>query len=86
MQPPWLCKAYFAHSGILILPPYARCVGTEASIGDPATPLGKAIRVLNNQLQALASLDEQTHALEAQLEKMLTTSSGHGTGGMYAYG
>ena len=64
----------------------AHCVGAEASIGDPATPLGKAIRVLNNQLQALASVDEQTHALEAQLEKMLTTSSDHGDGGMYAYG
>ena len=86
MQPPWLCKVYFAHLGILILPPYARCVGAEASIGDPATPLGKAIRVLNNQLQALASVDEQTHALEAQLEKLLTTSSDHRNGGMYAYG
>ena len=69
-----------------MLPLCAHGVGAAASVGDPATPLGKAIRVLNNQLQALASVDEQTHALEAQLEKMLTASSDHSNGGMYAYG
>jgi nuclear pore complex protein Nup62 len=30
---------------------------TAASLGDSATPLGKAVRVLNNQLQALAQVD-----------------------------
>lgn len=71
---------------IAMLPLCAHGVGAAASVGDPAAPLGKAIRVLNNQLQALASVDEQAHALEAQLEKMLTASSDHSNSGMYAYG
>jgi hypothetical protein len=43
-------------------------------MGDPSTPLGKATRILNNQLQALMSIDQQTNALEAHLEKVLSTA------------
>lgn len=30
-----------------------------ASLGDTATPLGKAVRILNNQLQALTQVRQQ---------------------------
>ena len=46
--------------------------GAAASAGDPSTPLGKAVRILNNQLQALTSIDEHTDALDARLEKLST--------------
>jgi hypothetical protein len=39
-------------------------------LGDPSTPLGKAVRILNNQLQALTTIDERTEALEARLDKL----------------
>lgn len=42
-------------------------------MGDVATPLGKAVRILNNQLQALTAIDERTDALEARLQKLSTT-------------
>lgn len=44
--------------------------GASASMGDTSTPLGKAVRILNNQLQALTAIDERTDALEARLEKL----------------
>ena len=49
--------------------------GASASMGDTSTPLGKAVRILNNQLQALTSIDERTDALEARLEKISTSSA-----------
>lgn len=39
-------------------------------MGDTSTPLGKAVRILNNQLQALTAIDERTDALEVRLEKI----------------
>ncbi len=46
--------------------------GASASMGDVTTPLGKAVRILNNQLQALTAIDERTDALEARLQKLST--------------
>jgi hypothetical protein len=45
-------------------------------MGDTSTPLGKAVRILNNQLQALTAIDERTDALEARLEKVSTSANG----------
>jgi nuclear pore complex protein Nup62 len=39
-------------------------------MGDAGTPLGKAVRILNNQLQALGAIDERTDALEARLQAL----------------
>ena len=38
--------------------------------GPPATPLAKAVRILNNQLQALTMVDERTDALAARLDAL----------------
>lgn len=53
-------------------------------MGDPSTPLGKATRILNNQLQALMSIDQQTSALEAQLEKVLSAAGNTSNGNLYS--
>lgn len=45
-------------------------------MGDTSTPLGKAVRILNNQLQALTAIDERTDALETRLEKLSAPASG----------
>lgn len=37
-------------------------------MGDASTPLGKAVRILNNQLQALSTIDERVDALEGRLQ------------------
>ena len=42
----------------------------EASLGDRDTPLGKAVRVLNNQLQALTNIDTRTGELERRLREL----------------
>ena len=50
---------------------HAACVlgaGVNASLGDPDTPLGKVVRILNNQLQALTHVDERTASLQASLD------------------
>lgn len=44
--------------------------GAVAGMRDAGTPLGKAVRILNNQLQALMSIDERADALEARLEQL----------------
>ena len=64
--------------------PCVLLTGAAASIGDPSTPLGKVVRILNNQLQALTSVDEQTGALEARLEKVLLAQGNHSNGNMYS--
>lgn len=38
--------------------------------GPPATPLARAMRILNNQLQAFAAVDERTDALAARLDAL----------------
>ena len=38
--------------------------------GEGATPLGKVVRILNNQLQALSMLDDRTDALDARLKHL----------------
>lgn len=43
-----------------------------ASLGDTATPLGKAVRVLNNQLQALAQVDARIDELGARVSELRT--------------
>ena len=53
----------------------------EASLGDRDTPLGKAVRVLNNQLQALTNIDARTEELERRLRELQAswqTSNGLG--------
>ena len=42
----------------------------EASLGDADTPLGKAVRVLNNQLQALTAIDARTDELQSRLREL----------------
>ena len=54
--------------------------GAAASMADPSTPLGKATRILNNQLQALMSIDQQTSTLEAQLEQVLSAAGNTSNG------
>ena len=44
-------------------------------MGDASTPLGKAVRILNNQLQALTAIDERTGALEARLQQQSASSA-----------
>ena len=50
--------------------------GAVASLKDTSTPLGKAVRILNNQLQALMSIDERADALEARLEQLGSAGNG----------
>lgn len=40
---------------------------TSASLGDTAAPLGKAVRILNNQLQALAQADARIEELSQRV-------------------
>ena len=40
------------------------------SMGDPNQPIGKLVRILNNQLQALTHLDARTDALAAKLDNL----------------
>ena len=40
------------------------------SVGDPNQPLGKLVRILNNQLQALTHLDARTDTLATKLDKL----------------
>ena len=42
----------------------------EASLGPLDTPLGKAVRVLNNQLQALTAIDSRTDELQQRLREL----------------
>ncbi len=67
-----------------LLTPCLLLTGAAASIGDPSTPLGKAVRIINNQLQALTSVDEQTSTLEVRLETLLSAPGNHSNGKMYA--
>lgn len=43
---------------------------SSASQGEGATPLGKVVRILNNQLQALSALDDRTEALDARTKHL----------------
>jgi len=43
------------------------------SMGDPNQPLGKLIKVLNNQLQALTHLDARTDQLAARVDVVTST-------------
>lgn len=43
-----------------------------ASLGDNTTPLGKAVRILNNQLQALAQVDARSEELSARVNELHT--------------
>lgn len=74
----------FCRHSMLLLTPCLHVTGAAASISDPSTPLGKAVRILNNQLQALTSVDEQTSTLEARLEKMLSAPGYQSNSNMYA--
>lgn len=44
----------------------------SASLGDPNTPMGSVVRVLNNQLQALGQIEARTAELEKQIEGVKT--------------
>jgi nuclear pore complex protein Nup62 len=41
-----------------------------ATLGDTTTPLGKAVRILNNQLQALAQADAQIEDLSQRVAEL----------------
>jgi nuclear pore complex protein Nup62 len=40
----------------------------SASLGDPNTPMGSVVRVLNNQLQALGQIEGRIQELDRQVE------------------
>lgn len=44
--------------------------GAVASLGAPDTPLSKAVRILNNQLQALVTIEDRTSELEGRLAEL----------------
>lgn len=44
--------------------------GAAAALGAPDTPLAKAVRILNNQLQALTTIEARTGELEARLSQL----------------
>ena len=41
--------------------------GAATSLGPPDTPLAKAVRILNNQLQTLTAIESRTGELESRL-------------------
>jgi len=43
-----------------------------ATLGDPSTPLGAIVRILNNQLQAVAQLETRTSDLGGELRRIST--------------
>ncbi len=51
------------------------------SLGDQSTPLGKVVRVLNNQLQALMQLDARTRELNMVADSV-TESMRNSNGGV----
>ena len=48
----------------------AAVANVNAAAAGAATPLAKATRILNNQLQALTVVDERTDALAAKLDAL----------------
>ena len=48
----------------------ALCAGAAAALGAPDTPLAKAVRILNNQLQALTTIEARTGELEGRLAQL----------------
>ncbi len=44
--------------------------GAAAALGAPDTPLAKAVRILNNQLQALTTIETRTGELEGRLGQL----------------
>ena len=48
-------------------PRSAIVTAAAASLGDAATPLGKVVRILNNQLQALSQVDARVDDLQQRL-------------------
>jgi nuclear pore complex protein Nup62 len=48
----------------------------SASLGDPSTPMGSVVRVLNGQLQALGQLEGRIEELSGQLEGLKVAMPG----------
>ena len=48
----------------------------SASLGDPATPMGSVVRVLNGQLQALGQLEGRIEELSGQVEALKVSMPG----------
>lgn len=44
----------------------------SASLGDPNTPMGSVVRVLNNQLQALGQIEGRIQELDRQIDGVKT--------------
>lgn len=44
--------------------------GAAAALGAPDTPLAKAVRILNNQLQALITIEARTGELEGRYNQL----------------
>ena len=51
---------------------------TSASLGDGSAPLGKLVRVLNNQLNALMQLEAQTEEMSEKLASLQVTTHPNG--------
>lgn len=51
---------------------------TAASLGDGSAPMGKLVRVLNNQLNALMQLEAQTEEMSEKLASLQVTSHSNG--------
>ena len=45
------------------------------SMGDPNQPLGKLVKIMNNQLQALSHLDARTDDLSTKVEALTSGES-----------
>eukprot|EP00882_Tetradesmus_deserticola_P020053 GHRQ01021608.1.p1 GENE.GHRQ01021608.1~~GHRQ01021608.1.p1 ORF type:complete len:218 (+),score=115.10 GHRQ01021608.1:43-654(+) len=54
-----------------------------ASLGDPSTPMGSVVRVLNGQLQALGQLEGRIEELNGQLDALKVAAPGLAGGGGY---
>lgn len=48
----------------------------SASLGDPSTPMGSVVRVLNGQLQALGQLEGRIEELNGQVEALKVSMPG----------
>jgi hypothetical protein len=49
-------------------PPPSPAAG--AALGDPSSPVGAVVRILNNQMQALAQIESRAGQLGAELERI----------------
>ena len=77
----WQCVVHRAYNAMYLFPaccayrspsPVDQDVNEQVavSLGDQHTPLGKVVRVLNNQLQALMQIDARTRELNSAADSV----------------